>query len=241
MGITIANRVYVPYQPFAPLDSTYTTWISTTEDDPKVNADMARKGGGSTQRRAPPPVPNTTNGTTNGHPPQSTIAAQIVHNATNVNSRQDAASKVTFGELLKEFLQHPSTDESDDQLVAFICVVAEAGLDGLLKEDPFAQDEHREQGLRSISAIMYLIKQKPHLLFKAKDGEERGAPRPPIILWLFPKLLGLLRRANLCPVHSSIQGMLGFCLDILFRTTNHSRQAISIMRLYKSTVACKLT
>ena len=108
---------------------------------------MARKGGVTAQRRAPPPPTYAhTNATKNGGPPPSTIAAQIVHNAANVNSRQDAAAKVTFGELLKEFLQHPSTDEPDVQLVAFICVVAEAGLDGLCKEDPFAHEEPREQG-----------------------------------------------------------------------------------------------
>lgn len=202
---------------------------------------MARKGGGSAQRRVPPPVNNPTNGTTNGYPPPSTIAAQIVHNAANVNARQDAASKVTFGELLKEFLQHPSTDESDDQLVAFICVVAEAGLDGLLREDPFAQDEHLEQGMRSISAITYLINQKPHLLFSAKDGEAKGTSRPPVILWLFPKLIGLLTRANLRSIHSNIQGVLSFCVEVLLRTASHSRQAVIVMQLYKSTVACKLS
>lgn len=163
---------------------------------------MARKGGGSAQRKAPslPQANILINGNTHGNPPPSTIAAQIVHNAANINSRQDAASKVTFGELLKEFLQHPSTDEPDVQLVAFICVVAEAGLNGLFKEDPFAQDEQREQGIRSIAAIMYLLNQKPYLLFSARDGEDNGIPRPPVILWLFPKLLGLLTRETLRPI-----------------------------------------
>lgn len=201
---------------------------------------MARKGGGTTQRRAPPlPAHAQANSATNGNPPPSTIAAQIVHNAAKVNSRQDDAAKVTFGELLKEFLQHPSTDEPDAQLVAFICVVAEAGLDGLFKEDPFAQEEHREQGVRSIAAIKYLLNQKPHLLFSAKDGEDNGAPRPPVILWLFPKLLGLLTRVTLRSIHSNVRDMLNFCLSILTTTTTHSHQAVAVMRLYKSTVTCK--
>jgi serine/threonine-protein kinase ATR len=90
---------------------------------------MARKGGNSTQRMAPPPI-------TNGHsiPPPSTIAAQIVHNASNLHdAQQDATAKVSFGELVKEFLQHPNTDEPDQQLVALISVIAEAGLEGLFK------------------------------------------------------------------------------------------------------------
>ncbi|KAH6616589.1 hypothetical protein C7974DRAFT_427548 [Boeremia exigua] len=201
---------------------------------------MARKGGGSTQRRAPPPAPTNVslNVNTNGVPPPSTIAAQIVHNAANPNSRQDAAAKVTFGELLKEFLQHPSTDEPDVQLVAFICVVAEAGLDGLFKEDPFAQDEQREQGIRSITAILYLLNQKPHLLFSAKDGEDDGTPRPPVVLWLFPKLIGLLTRATLHWIHSHVQEMLDFSLTVLTKSTTYSRQVATLMQLYKSSVAC---
>ena len=204
---------------------------------------MARKGGSSTQRRAPPSPPANvlTNGNTHGNLPPSTIAAQIVHNAANVNSRQDAAAKVTFGELLKEFLQHPSTDEPDIQLVAFICVVAEAGLDCLFKEDPFAHDEQREQGIRSIAAIMYLLSKKPHLLFSAKDGEDNGTPRPPVILWLFPKLLGLLARASLRPIHSHVQDMLNCCFGILARSTTYSRQAVAVMQLYKSSATCKLS
>ena len=196
---------------------------------------MARKGGSSAQRKAPPQA----NVLANVNPPTSTIAAQIVHNAANVNSRQDAAAKVTFGELLKEFLQHPSTDEPDVQLVAFICVVAEAGLEGLLKEDPFAQDEQREQGIRSIAAIMYLLNQKPHLLFNAKDGEDNGIPQPPIVMWLFPKLLGLLARSTLRPIHWHVQDMLNLCLGILAKTTAYSRQAVAVMQLYKSSAACK--
>ncbi|KAF2633644.1 hypothetical protein BU25DRAFT_381226 [Macroventuria anomochaeta] len=198
---------------------------------------MARKGGGSTQRKAPPPPAANvlTNGNTNGNPPPSTIAAQIVHNAANVNSRQDAAAKVTFGELLKEFLAHPSTDEPDVQLVAFICVVAEAGLEGLFKEDLFAQDEQMEQGVRSINAIMYLLNQKPHLLLSPKDGDDNGIPRPPVVMWLFPKLLDILTHATLRPIHRHIQDMLNFCLSILASTTAYSRQAVTVMRLYKST------
>jgi serine/threonine-protein kinase ATR len=202
---------------------------------------MARKGGGSAQRKVPPlPTANVaTNGIPNGNPPPSTIAAQIVHNAAKTHSRQDAASKVTFGELLKEFLQHPNTDEPDAQLVAFICVVAEAGLESLFRDDPFAQDEQREQGIRSINAITYLLHQKPHLLLQPKDGEDSGTPRPPVILWLFPKLLGLLTHATLRPIHANVEGLLSFCLSILARSTAYSRSAVSVMQLYKANIIRK--
>lgn len=188
---------------------------------------------------APPPVTNGhTNGHTTGNPPPSTIAAQIVHNASNIHARQDAAAKVSFGELVKEFLQHPNTDEPDQQLVALISVIAEAGLEGLFKDDPFAQDQQRQQGIDSIAALKLILKQKPHLLLSTKDGDEDGSPRPPLLLWLYPKLLGLLTHATLHSVHKSVQELLTLCLEVQVQTSALWRHAAAVVQLYKSCVQC---
>jgi serine/threonine-protein kinase ATR len=200
---------------------------------------MARKGGGSTRRMAPPPAAHgRAKATTIANPPPSTIAAQIVHNATNTNSRQDAATKVTFGELVKEFLQHPSTDEPDPQLIALICVIAEAGLEGLFKDDPFAQDQQRQQGVDSIAALNFLVQQKPHLLLSAKDSEDDGSPQPPLLVWLFPKLLGLLTHATLQPIHQHVRDLLSLCPEVLAKTPAYWRQAAAVVQLYKSNIQC---
>ncbi|KAH8732219.1 hypothetical protein GQ44DRAFT_602205 [Phaeosphaeriaceae sp. PMI808] len=169
-------------------------------------------------------------------PPPSTIAAQIVRNASNLYARHDAAAKVSFGELIKEFLQHPSTDEPDPQLVALICVIAEAGFEGLFVDDPFAQIQQRQQGVDSISALHLIIQKKPHLLLEPKDGEYEGPPQPPFILWLFPKLLGLMAHATLHPLHQDVHQLFDLCLEILSRTPSFWRNATSIAALYKSTV-----
>jgi serine/threonine-protein kinase ATR len=195
---------------------------------------MARKGGGSTQRMAPPP---TTNG--NGVPPPSTIAAQIVHNASHIHSRQDAAAKVTFGELVKEFLQHPSTDEPDPQLVALICVISEAGLEGLFKNDPFAQNQQRQQGIDSIAALSLIIQKKPHLLLSVRDADDDGCPRPPMFIWLFPKLLALLTHTTLQPLHQPAQGFLSLCLGVLSGIPSLWRYASKVSQLYRSSVQCE--
>jgi serine/threonine-protein kinase ATR len=201
---------------------------------------MARKTGGSAQRMAPLPTTyGRAKATAIGNPPPSTIAAQIVHNATNINSRQDAATKVTFGELVKEFLQHPSTDEPDPQLVALICVIAEAGLEGLSTDDPFAQDQQRQQGLDSIAALKFLIQQKPHLLLSAKDGGDDSGPQPPLFVWLCPKLLGLLTHTTLQPIHQNVRDLLSLCPEILFKTPIYWRRAVEIVQLYKSNVQCQ--
>lgn len=198
---------------------------------------MARKGGGSTQRMAPPPIANGhANGLTNGHPPPSTIAAQIVHNATNLNARQDAAAKVSFGELVKEFLQHPNTDESDSQLVALISVIAEAGLEGIIKDDPFALDQQRQQGVDSIAALKLILQQKPHLILSAKDGDEVSGPRPPLFLWLFPKMISLLTHVTLRSVHDDVQELLRLCLDVLTQASALWRQSAAVLQLYRSCV-----
>ncbi|EDP89788.1 hypothetical protein SNOG_20099 [Parastagonospora nodorum SN15] len=201
---------------------------------------MARKGGNSTQRMAPPP---TTNGlaTTHGNanlPPPSTIAAQIVQNASNLHARHDAATKVSFGELVKEFLQHPSTDEPDPQLVALICVIAEAGLEGLFKDDPFAQDQQKEKGIDSISALQLIIRKKPHLLLSIKDAEEEGNPQPPLFVWLFPKLIGLLSHVTMQPLHQHARDLLGLSLEVLLQNPSFWQHATSVATLYRSSIQC---
>ncbi|KAH9872041.1 hypothetical protein J1614_006301 [Plenodomus biglobosus] len=198
---------------------------------------MARKGGNSTQRMAPPPIHHgSSNAHANALPPPSTIAAQILHNASNVHARLNAEAKVSFGELVKEFLQHPNTDEPDSQLVALISVISEAGLEGLFKDDPFAQDQQRQQGVDSIDALKIIIEQKPHLLMSTKDGDEQGGPRPPLLLWLFPKLLRLLTHTTLQFVHHPAQELLGLCLGVLVQTSALWRQIRAALRLYKSCV-----
>lgn len=197
---------------------------------------MVRTGGGSTQRRV---YPATTNGQINGNPPPSTIAAQIVHNATTSHDHQDANPKVPFGDLVREFLQHPSTDEPDPQLVALICVIAEAGLESLFKDDPFAQDQQRQQGVDSVAALSLIVEKKPHLLLSAKASDDEASPRPPLLLWLLPKLLGLLTHTTLRPLHQPAGDLLGLFLRVLLRTPSFWRSGSAFIQLLTSSVRCK--
>lgn len=199
---------------------------------------MVRKGGGSTQRTAHPTT--TYHGFSNDMPPPSTIAAQIVHNANVLTKRQDAASKVSFGELVKEFLQHPSTDEPDAQLVALICVIVEAGLEGLFKDDPFAQDQQRQQGNDSIAALTLIIQKKPHLLFSPKFTDDEALAQPPVLLWLLPKLMGLLTQSTLQSLHRPIQDLLSWFIEVLQQKSSTWREASAVARLYEACVQCKL-
>ncbi|KAF1999599.1 hypothetical protein P154DRAFT_467308, partial [Amniculicola lignicola CBS 123094] len=191
---------------------------------------MARKGGNATQRLAQLSVMN-------GHPPPSTIAAQIVNNASNINAQQEPGSKAAFGQLLQEYLQDTTTDEPNSQLNAqLISVIAEAGLDALLQDNPFASDLLIPQARDSIAAIKLTIQRRPMLLLSPKDEGDDGIPRPLLFTWLFPKLLGLLGQPQFDTVQEDVKDLLGTFFDVLSRTFGLWRQAKAIVQSYRSCV-----
>jgi serine/threonine-protein kinase ATR len=83
------------------------------------------------------------------------------------------------------------------------------------------------------------LQQKPHLLLSTRDGEDDSIPRPPLILWLYPKLLGLLTHATLSFVHEHLQQLLHLCLNVLARTSTLWRSAATVSQLYRSCVQCE--
>ncbi|KAF2267881.1 hypothetical protein CC78DRAFT_565700 [Lojkania enalia] len=192
---------------------------------------MARKGGGSTQRVVPLPATNGNN------PPPSTIAAQIVNNASNLNAQHQVGSKVAFTDLLREFLNDPSTDEPNPQLNAqLISVIAEAGLDALLQDNPFAPGLLVPQAIDSIRAIKLIIQTRPHLLVNARNDEDDGNPRPLLFIWLFPKLLGLLGRPGFDQLQEYLKDLLSTCVVVLSRAISLWRYARSLVELYGSCI-----
>ncbi|KAF2733102.1 hypothetical protein EJ04DRAFT_295336 [Polyplosphaeria fusca] len=192
---------------------------------------MARKGGGSIQRQ---PVASIANG---NQPPPSTIAAQIVSNAANAKGPQQTGAKVVFSDLLKEFLDDPSTDEPNSQLNAqLISVVADAGLDALLQDNLFALDLLLSQAKDSIDVIKVTLQRRPHLLLNEKDAEGDGSPRPPLYIWLLPKLLGLLGHPNFEPIQESLSDLLRTAFTLLVRSHATWRQAKSVLQLYRSCI-----
>ncbi|KAK8184448.1 hypothetical protein BC567DRAFT_246964 [Phyllosticta citribraziliensis] len=89
----------------------------------------------------------------NGIPPPSTIAAQIVNNHSRAHEQQEPQDNRLFGMLLQEFLADPSAGEKDVKLnLQLISVVVEAGLNALLKErEPLGQHVMLSQARDSIS------------------------------------------------------------------------------------------
>ncbi|KAL5418072.1 hypothetical protein PMIN06_006043 [Paraphaeosphaeria minitans] len=198
---------------------------------------MARRGGCPTQRQAPQPGPNGRNlhGYADGLPPPSTIPAQIVRGAANVRAQQDTVNKQPFIELVQEFLSNPVLEDPDPVCIAFILAITEGGIDPFFREDPFASKHLQEQGTQCISALIIIFQQKPYLLFAPTHAEEEdGTRRPPVLIWLFSKLLGLILQQGLLGIHPTVLELLSTCLKSFTRSASRLRQAWSVFRLYRS-------
>jgi serine/threonine-protein kinase ATR len=203
---------------------------------------MARRGGGSTQRQAPQPGPNghVPYGRANALPPPSTIPAQIVQGAANVRAQQDTVNKQPFIELVQEFLSNPVLEDPDPVCIAFILAITEGGIDPFFSEDPFASRHLEEQGTQCIAALIIIFQQKPYLLFAPTHAEEDdGTRRPPVLIWLFSKLLGLMVQQGLLGIHPTVLELLSTCLQSFTRSASRLRQAWSVFRLYRSCVDSK--
>ena len=194
---------------------------------------MARRGGNPTQRQALQ-IPH-------GHAqsvlPPSTIPAQIVQGAANGRAQQNIANKQPFIELVKEFLSNPVLEDPDPVCIAFILAITEGGIDPFFREDPFASRHLEEQGTQCIAALIIIFQQKSYLLFAPTHSDEgQGVLRPPVIIWVFSKLLGLLVQQGLVGIHAIVLELMRTCLQTLLRSSAKSRQARNIFQMYRSCI-----
>lgn len=172
----------------------------------------------------------------NGVPPPSTIAAQIVQHRSDGSARREPENRALFGKLLQEYLKDPAAEESDAQINArLIHVIAEAGLDVFLKENPFAHDLLVPQAKDSIAVIELVIQRYPKILVYV-DAAGNGVTPAPLVLWLLPKLFSLLGRPSLTALQESLRRLLSLCVQALSGTGDLWPKAVSILQLYQSCV-----
>ncbi|KAF2644722.1 hypothetical protein P280DRAFT_390394 [Massarina eburnea CBS 473.64] len=192
---------------------------------------MARRGGSSTQRQALQSVPNE------NLPPQSTIPAQIIQNATSANARRSTANKPPFIEQVREFLRKPNLEDSDDVCIAFAVTITNGGIDPLLNVDPFGRSQLEEQGDVCLAGLKIIFQQKPRLLLAYEQAKEDDtSPRPPIFVWLLPKLLGLLAQDDVVSIHTSVTELLCICFDALSQSKDATHRAGAVLQMYRSCV-----
>lgn len=176
----------------------------------------------------------------NGDVPPSTIAAQIVQNHSNVNARQEPENKALFGQLLQEYMRDPASEELNLETNAkLILVVAEAGLDGLIKDNPFAQDLLLPQTKASISVIQLTVARTPDVLLYHDGGNEFTSP--PLFLRLFAKLIAFLGREKLGSIQDELTALLSTCISSLLRTSELWQGGLSIIRLYQACIDGKIS
>ena len=167
----------------------------------------------------------TTNGHLhNGEPPQSTLAAQLLHRLDG-EQRGSNRDEGTFRQLLQEVLdvhREPSSTavsvDNDVTNYKLIFVIVKAGLDPLTRDDPFSgHDEQIQLALDSIKAIDVTLKQTPALLTTTLEEDVQSpVSGTPMLFWLLPKLMHLLSLQR----SDTVKTACGRCLrDVLVMET----------------------
>ena len=145
--------------------------------------------------------------------PTSTLAAQIVQNQAD-GAQQHASSKATFGQLLDEIRACPENVEADTPTnVQLIKVVADAGLDALSRDDPFARTgDVLSQAIACLDVICIAIDRDPDVLFYVP--EQSGPDDSPMAFWLVPKLLTIVDNDE-NDLQTQVRRLLGFMTGVL--------------------------
>jgi hypothetical protein len=196
---------------------------------------MARRGGGA--RPTHNSIPNGVALVTRDNlPPPSTIAAQIVHNRSHV-ARQEPENKALFGKLLQEYLKDPVVEEVNVETSAqLIGVVAEAGLDVLLKDDPFAPDTLLQQASDSLLVIQLTIRRTPGVLFVGSGSDSAEEQKPPLILWLLTKILSLLGRSHMDTIQDSLSTFLTDIVRVIRKGSQLWRASSIVLGMLRSII-----
>lgn len=137
--------------------------------------------------------------------PSSSIAV-IVQNFSKANGTPQltAAGRDDFQQLLAELLGPNDADggvlEEDVAMnYRLIQIVTSAGVTVLLQDDPFAtQEDLVSQALNSLLVIRKSIRRNPQVLFCPPPiiNGLKESDQSMLFLWLLPRLLPLLGRAN---------------------------------------------
>ncbi|KAF2398342.1 hypothetical protein EJ06DRAFT_480304 [Trichodelitschia bisporula] len=167
--------------------------------------------------------------------PPSTVAAQIVHHRADV-ARREPENQALFGKLLQEYLKDPAIEETNvDTNSQLIQVVAEAGLEVLVK-DPFSPDALVRQAIDSLHVIRLAVERNPEvLLFDGKDISNQTL-KPPLFLWLLPRMLKLLGSYRLESLQDDLCEVLSVCSYSPCKSTDTWRYGPLIVRVLEGLI-----
>ena len=195
-------------------------------------------------RKVPSDLPTLTKSSHGNHtngdlPPPSTIAAQIVHNRANA-TREEPRNQELFGKLLQEYLKDPIVDEASLETNAqLISVAAEAGLGAFQISDPFAPDAAARRAVDSLKVIQLTVQRSPSILFFNGSDTALNGSKPPLILWLLPKVLRLAGRRGTQAIQAHITDFLFTCINALLNSTQLWRRGKEVIHLIRTMVQGK--
>ncbi|KAF1987090.1 hypothetical protein K402DRAFT_463189 [Aulographum hederae CBS 113979] len=174
----------------------------------------------------------------NGDLPPSTLAAKIVNNQSESNRLQEPEQRELFGTLLQEYLNDPAVEESNVTTNAqLIYAVGSAGLEGLLKDDPFSSHLRVEQALTSLSVIQLTIGRNPEVLSYAEPQDSESIAKPPVFLWLLPKLLAMLGHKTLPSLQLKVEELLQLFVQTKGRSLALWKASLLMRRVYETCIA----
>lgn len=170
-----------------------------------------------------------TNGSQHNGPPPSTYAAQIVDALTKAKQQPKPDERELFQQLLREILGSDGAQEPQAETIEtdihvnyrLVYVVFRAGLEVLLQEDPFQQENVlNEQALNSLAVIQLTIERSPEVLFFVPPAHEPGfEPGGPLFLWLLPKLLSILGNGRDERVQEKITDLIRSTISVQSRSS----------------------
>ena len=167
---------------------------------------------------------------TNGHPPPSTFAAQIVDNLASAKRLSSSTDKqADLRQLLQMILD---ADQDDDPLseaietsievnYRLIYTIVRAGLEILSSSNPF--DNTRDvqvQAQNTLAVVDLTIRRYPEVLFWIPSlNDPTVRPGGPLFLWLVPQLINLLSHRFDKEVNKRTANILGTILSVQTRAS----------------------
>ena len=179
-------------------------------------------------------------GLTNGGPPPSTLAAQLVEDIAPSTKSSRSDENVELRGLfakIQRIKDNPELLKTAGERIEhnhmLIYVYARAVLENIKLDDPFLDRANtRAEVLKAINFLRFTIKETPAVLVHHVEPEAflfRG--QEPLWAWLLPQLLRMLGHAQCLDLQDSIEGFLQYLL-LVFARSEELRSAIPPVGLY---------
>ena len=167
---------------------------------------------------------------TNGDPPPSTYAAQIVDNLTSARRRSSSSNnEAHLRQLLQMILDADrngealpgATETSIEVNYRLIYTIVRAGLEVLSPSSPFENyTDVQVQACNTLAVVNLTVRRSPEVLFCTSEiNDPITRLGGPLFLWLVPHLINLLRYDIYKEIMEEAEKVLHTALSVQTRTS----------------------